>query len=103
MIGETVGVIALLGGPVLGGIIWARMVKAVMLDSGWSIVRSYLLGAVVSLVVPFALVSAMASGANRGSGASGLLYLSSYICAFLALIAFIFTFAAITGDKSNEE
>lgn len=94
-------IVFLFGGPVIAGIIWAYWVKA-MLTRLKSLTLAYLLGAGVSFLVPFGLVSAAASGVSNSNGAAGLLSFSAYICAFLGLMTFIVAFTAITSDETDE-
>ena len=96
------GLIFLFGCPVIGGIIWAYMVRGMIPNLG-SLVVAFLIGVIVSLGVPFGVVMLLASTASTGSGAASLLQLSAYVCAFIGLIAFLVTFVLITSKKSNEE
>ncbi|MFN5998667.1 MAG: hypothetical protein ACK47C_20605 [Paracoccaceae bacterium] len=93
--------IFLFGGPVIGGIVWAYMLRGMIPNLG-SLV-AYLIGSIVSLGVPFGVVMLLASTASTGSGAASLLQLSAYVCAFLGLMAFLVTFVFITSKESNEE
>lgn len=94
--------VALFGGPVIGGIVWAFMVKAMIPNLG-SLPVAYLIGAIVSLGVPFGVVMLLASTASTAFGAASLLQLSAYVCAFLGLMAFLVTFVLITGKDSYDE
>ena len=89
------------GGPIIAGIVWAYLVRA-MLTSLKSLILAYLLGAGVAFLVPFGLVSAAAAGASSSNGAASLLSFSAYICAFLGLMTFIVAFTAITSDENDE-
>lgn len=102
MIGATVEIIALFGGPVLGGVVLAYQVRSMIPNLG-SLLVAYLFGASVSLGVPFGVVTLLAYTADNAFGAGALLQISAFICAFLALIAFLVTFVLITSKERNED